>query len=144
MSSIEPEVALPERRNSGGSLRARALRFAGVMGLALGVLGFLLVRRGVHAGTGVVLLGAAALLPALALLRPRAALAVEAAWVRFAAALGRVNAALLLTALYIVVVTPLGLLFRIRNRGSFGVPPTGSTFTPRKGARDPKHFERAF
>jgi ABC-type Fe3+-siderophore transport system permease subunit len=144
MSSIEPAVVLPPKAPGEGSVRKRALRFGTLFGFVLAGLGLLLLRRHAHHVLGLGLLVVAVSVFALSVVSPRGALAVEAAWLRFASLLGRVNGAIVLTVLYVVLVTPLGLLFRLFNRRSFDAARTGSTFVSRRADRDPKHFERPY
>ncbi len=70
----------------------------------------------------------------------------SAAWWRFSRALGHVNARVLLTLAYALVLTPIGLIWRVtgrdpllRGRRAF---PGWQAYPPRY--RDPKHYDRMF
>jgi len=115
------------------------------VGTVLCVIAALLVWRGRIARaewTGAI----GAVLLVFGLVQPRLLKYPSAAWWRFAKALGYVNARVLLTVLFGVILTPLGLLWRItvkdplmRRRSRF----TGwSQYPPRY--RDRRHFERMF
>ena len=90
-------------------------------------------------------LAAALILPALvwpSLLRRPAAL-----WFRFSHLLGWVNTRILLTTLFIVVLTPMGVVMRL-----FGWDPLGRRRRPATAGwaaysarqREPKHYERMY
>jgi hypothetical protein len=87
-----------------------------------------------------------ALLVVLGALKPTLLKWPSAAWWRFAAALGYVNARVLLTALFIVVLVPLGLIWRITGKDPLArrrtTWPGWSPYPARY--RDPRHFERMF
>jgi hypothetical protein len=91
------------------------------------------------------ILAAALVLPALvwpALLRRPAVL-----WFRFSLLLGRVNTRILLSALFIVILTPLGVVMRV-----FGWDPLGRRRRPATAGwapysarqRESKHYERMY
>jgi hypothetical protein len=144
MSSIEPIVPMRASRSEKGSERRRALRFGLLMGAVLGGAGtWVLVRRG-PAATGWALVGLALAFVLYAMVHPAGALVLRAAWVRFGAAIGRVNSVILLSALYFVLVTPLGILARLVGRRSFRRTPQASYFTERAERRDRKRFEHPY
>jgi hypothetical protein len=90
--------------------------------------------------------GVGAVLLVLGLVRPSLLKWPSAAWWRFAQALGYVNARILLTVLFGLVLTPLGLLWRLtgkdpltRRRAQW----SGWTDYPAR-YRDRRHYERMF
>jgi hypothetical protein len=141
MSLIEPIVAVAPRRERG-SVRIRALRFAATLALILGTAGMWKLHRGVE-NTGFALLGVALALVLYALVHPSGALALRTAWMRLGALLGRVNSVLLLSLVYFVVVTPLGVASRLFSRRAKGAA-GGSYFKQRHEQRDAKHFEHPY
>lgn len=52
-------------------------------------------------------------------------------WLRFAHVLGRINTAILLTVLYLAVVTPIGILFRALGRSPLRRKGSGSAWIER-------------
>jgi hypothetical protein len=115
------------------------------VGFVLSVIAALLLWRGrvaraeVLGGVGVVLL-------VLGLLYPRALKYPSAAWWRFSRALGYVNARVLLTVLFSLVLVPLSLVWRItgkdplaRRRDRF---PGWSPYPARY--RDRTHYQRMY
>jgi hypothetical protein len=90
--------------------------------------------------------GVGAVLLVLGLVRPSLLKWPSAAWWRFAKALGYVNARVLLTLLFGLVLTPLGLVWRLT-----GKDPLSRRREQRKGwsaypprYRDRKHYQRMF
>jgi hypothetical protein len=90
--------------------------------------------------------GIGAVLLALGLVRPSLLKWPSAGWWRFAKALGYVNARILLTLLFGLVLTPLGLLWRmtgkdplLRRRARWS---GWSAYPPRYRSR--KHYERMY
>ena len=90
--------------------------------------------------------GAGAVLLVLGFVRPSLLKWPSAAWWRFAKALGYVNARILLTVLFGLVLTPLGLVWRVtgkdplsRRRERWG----GWSAYPAR-YRDRKHYERMY
>ncbi len=66
-------------------------------------------------------------------------------WWRFAQALGWVNARILLTAFFVVVITPVGCTMRLFGRNLLRPAKTGTTwssYTVRR--RDTRHYEHLF
>jgi len=143
MSSIEPLVPLERGNRERGSERARALRFAGLMGAILVGLSLLSVHRH-HGATAVskALLGAAAFLAVLALVLPSAALAVRRGWMWLGGLLGKINSTILLTVVYVALFTPIAVAMRLFGRGAFRTR-GGSAFV-RREARDERHFEHPY
>ena len=92
-------------------------------------------------------LGAAgALLVVLALTAPRLLRRPSALWWRFSRLLGHVNARLLLTLLFALVLTPVGILWRLTGRDPLARRrsrwPGWTTYPARY--RDPQHYKRMF
>jgi hypothetical protein len=66
-------------------------------------------------------------------------------WWRFAQALGWVNARILLTIFFAVVLTPMGVVMRLTGRNLLGAPKGDSNWTAYPVRHnDPKHFEHLF
>ncbi len=120
-------------------------RFGLVLGGVFVLLGALLAFRtsrlpgGLLGGFGAALVLLAAVAPAL--LGP-----FHRGWLAFSRLLGRVNTAVFLSVVFFLVLTPLGLAFRLsgrdelsrrRRRGTGWVP------CPER-SRDPRHFEKMF
>ena len=141
MSLIEPLVAVAPRRERG-TARARALRFACTLAVVLGAAGAYRLHRGAEV-TGFVLLGAAGLLLLSAVVHPSAVLVARKGWMRVGELLGRVNSVLLLSVIYFVVVTPIGVVSRLFSRRTKR-PAGGSYFQRREEQRDAKHFEHPY
>jgi hypothetical protein len=140
MSLIEPLVVVAPRRERGTE-RARALRFACTLAVVLGAAGAYRLHRGAQV-TGFVLLGVAGLLVLSAVVHPSAVLVARKGWMRVGELLGRVNSVLLLSVIYFVIVTPIGVLSRLFSRRTKG--PAGGYFQRREEQRDPKHFEHPY
>ena len=76
---------------------------------------------------------------------PRALDAPARVWWRFAEALGWFNTRLLLTAFFVVVLTPTAILFRMIGRDTLGRKSSGSNWMPYPvRRRDARHYERMF
>jgi hypothetical protein len=90
--------------------------------------------------------GVGAVLLVLGLLQPKLLRPISRIWWRFAAALGWFNARVLLSVLFFIVLTPLGLLWRLagkdplarRRRNWAGWAPYPARY------KDAKHFDRMF
>jgi hypothetical protein len=115
------------------------------VGAVLCVIAALLVWRG-RIGRAEVVGGVGAVLLVAGLVAPAILKYPSAAWWAFAKALGYVNARVLLTVLFAVVLTPIAFVWRLtgkdplaRRRGAY----PGWTPYPAR-YRDPKHFERMF
>lgn len=117
------------------------------VGGVLALLGGLLVFWRHRTGAGLPLLALGGSLVLFAALAPRVLSAPARAWSAFSHALGRMNTVIFLSVLFLLVLTPLGLVLRLLGRdplrrrriscGSMWVPYAGRT-------SDPKHFERMF
>jgi hypothetical protein len=66
------------------------------------------------------------------------------AWWALARVLAWINTRLLLTAFFVVVLTPIGLVLRMLGRDPLQRRATGSSWSPFAGRRDPRHYERMF
>ena len=104
-----------------------------------------LVWRG-RIGTAEIVGGIGAVLLTLGLTRPRLLKWPSAVWWKFAMVLGYVNARIILTAIFIVFLTPLGLLWRAIGRDPLACRrshwPGWSPYPPRYSNRD--HFTRMY
>ena len=120
-------------------------KFGFVVGGALALLGVALVAFGSRRA-GPLLAGAGLLLVLLGAAAPGLLGPVHRGWMAVARVLGRVNTVLFLSIVYFLVLTPLGVVFRLsgrdelsrrRRRASGWVP------YPERN-RDPRHFEKMF
>ena len=94
---------------------------------------------------GVALFATGCLLVGLALVAPSALHVPNRVWWRFAQALGWVNARILLTVFFAVVLTPVGVAMRLFGRNPLlgGQPHTNwRPYPARRG--DVKHYDRLF
>ena len=104
---------------------------------------FSLWRR--HVGRAELAAAASGVLIVAALLRPTSLAPLARQWNRVGHLLGAVNSRVLLTAMFVLVVVPVGALGRLFGSDPLGRRAAGSLwlpFSPR--ARDPKHYERMF
>jgi hypothetical protein len=92
---------------SDGELR----RFSLIMALGFGILGGLLIWRARPAGPYVAGLAALFLLSGLAW--PRALAPVERGWMAFSRVLSVISTYVILTIMFFLVITPIGLLLRL-------------------------------
>lgn len=138
---IDPDVSLstPEEH---GSPRRRALAFAGTISGVLALAGAFKLYRGVPR-TGLGLLGFAAFFLVYASVHPRGALVLRSAWLRLGGLLGKINSAIILSVIYVAVLTPIGAFMRAIGKRSFRLSRADAYLTPRK-ARDTKHFEHPY
>jgi hypothetical protein len=142
MSSIEPLVSLPSEREKGTE-RRRAFGFGLVVALACSVLGGWSLHRE-HTTRGHALIGFGVLLLFYSIVHPPGAIVLRRRWLQFGAFLGRINAVILLSIAYVLVLTPLSLLVRASSKRSFKKERGRSYFTDRGPPRDPKHFEHPY
>jgi hypothetical protein len=86
------------------------------------------------------------LLVVLGALTPRVLAPINVAWWRFAHALGYVNARIILTAAFAIVVTPIGLVWRLTGRDPLarrrGRWPGWTAYPVRYAVRD--HYKRMY
>ena len=66
------------------------------------------------------------------------------AWWALARVLAWINTRVLLTAFFMLVLTPIGFVLRLLGRDPLDRRRTGSTWSPFAGRRDPRHYERMF
>ena len=104
---------------------------------------FSLWRR--HVGRAEIVAAISGVLIVAALVRPASLAPVAKQWNRVGHLLGMVNSRVLLTAMFLFVVAPLGALGRLFGSDPLGRRAAGSLWLPlSKRARDPKHYERMF
>jgi hypothetical protein len=65
-------------------------------------------------------------------------------WWTLAHALGWVNTRLLLTIFFVLVLVPVGVVFRVFGRDLLDRRGHGSSWVPFSTRRDPRHYERMF
>lgn len=100
--------------------------------------------RGDRSITAVFLI-AAVLLTSAGVFVPTILRAPNRLWWRFAQALSRISTRLILTLVFIFVITPFGFVMKLfgrRFRRSVGTATNWSVYATRR--KDPKHFERLF
>jgi len=86
-----------------------------------------------------------AILIVLAAVRPAALAMPAAGWSRIGHALGWFNSRILLTAMFVLVMWPIGLLVRLFGTDPLDRRRAGSMWTPYpERLQDPKHFDRLF
>jgi hypothetical protein len=115
------------------------------VGLVLcGIAGLLLWRHRV--GRAEVVGGIGALLAVCGLIRPTLLRWPSAVWWRFSKALGYVNARVLLTAVFVVLLIPVSIVWRLIGKDPLARkrrPGTGWSPYPER-YRDRKHYQRMF
>ncbi len=127
----------------GGPNRERAFGIS--VGTVLCLIAALLVWRG-RIGRAEVLGGIGVFLVVCGYVRPSLLKYPSDAWWKFAMVLGWINARVLLTVLFVVLLLPLGLVWRLtgrdplaRRRGAWpGWLPIPERY------RDPRHFDRMY
>jgi len=120
-------------------------KFGLVVGGVLALLGLALVLAGSRLA-GPALGGAGALLLVLGAAAPGLLGPVHRGWMAVARVLGRVNTALFLGLVFFLVLTPLGIAFRLAGRDELArrrQRRTGWVPYPERN-RDPRHFEKMF
>ncbi|MEW6363022.1 MAG: SxtJ family membrane protein [Acidobacteriota bacterium] len=128
--------------------RSENRRFGIVVGGVFCVLGGLLLgwRHRLMSGTAFLVIGG--MLVLLALAWPDSLTLPHRLWRRFALVLGRINTALILSLAYYLILTPVGLFFRLVRRDELRrrrVPDAGTTWVPYTGrVSERNHFERMF
>ncbi len=67
-------------------------------------------------------------------------------WMSFAGIIGRINTAVILTATFFLILTPLGLMMKLLKRDPMARHMKGGSYwrKPRTHSRGNKHFERQF
>jgi len=115
------------------------------VGSVLCVIALVLLWRG-RVGRAEVLGGIGGALVLLGLLQPRLLAPVSDVWWRFSAVLGRFNARVLLSIFFLLVLTPIGIVWRLIGRDTLarrrmawrGWSPHPARY------KDPHHFTRMF
>lgn len=91
------------------------------------------------------LLTAGALLVGFGLMAPAALRVANRVWWRFAQAVGWVNARIILTVFFVVVLTPAGMLMRLVGRNPLRAAAATTNWMPYSARRrNVKHYERLF
>lgn len=118
--------------------------FGGSVGSACVALGGLLWWRGYStAGPALVVLGS--VLVVLGRLAPSTLRVPNRYWWRFAQVLGWINARVLLTLFYALVLTPAGVIMRLVGRNPLRPTEAHTSWSPYAARRrDPKHYEQMF
>jgi hypothetical protein len=146
MSLIDPAVIVSQGSEGGGpeTPRRRAFKFAATLSVLMSSLGLWKILSGRSVHTGRTLVIAAVALAVWSLAHPASVLLFRKIWLRVGGLLGRVNSVVLLTLLYLVIVTPLGLLLRALRGRSSASRAGGSYFLARDADRGPKHFDHPY
>jgi len=123
-----------ELRNFGLLLGALFAAFFGVVPVLMG--------RAMHAWAWAV----AAILWTAALLAPERIRYIHAGWTKVGLVLGWINTRVVLTAVFVIVVTPMGLLMRLfgRNRTRRRFEPELETYRTPSRPRPARSMERPF
>lgn len=117
------------------------------LGGVFGVLGALIVLVKHRAGAGIGLTALGGILIVLGLVAPALLTMPHRGWRVFSQLLGRVNTAIFLSIVFFLILTPVGLVFRLFGRDELRRrrPVKGSMWIPYSGrVTDTKHFERMF
>lgn len=123
---------------------AEGRRFAFPVGAAFVVLGALLVWRG-RTASGAVVAGMGGTLVIAGLAIPERLGPVERGWMRFARALSRVTTPILMTVVFVLVITPIGLVMRMAgHRPLVRRPGPDSFWAARESAAKRSDLERQF
>jgi hypothetical protein len=122
-------------------------KFGLTMALAATIFALLVLYR--HHTRAFVILGVVALLFTLfALAAPKLLEPVEAAWMAFARVLGAINTRILMGILYVFLIVPLGLIFRLFGRDEMKRRWTTTSASNwedyRTRQRDERHYENMF
>jgi hypothetical protein len=142
MSSIEPVVLLPGASEKGSD-RKRAFGFGAVIAIvSSGIGAFGLYRGAPLRGYAFIGFGAAVLL--YSIVHPAGALVLRRGWLFVGGLLGRINSVIILSAAYVLILTPLSAMVRLFGQKSFKLDRSKSYFTPRDEPRDDKHFEHPY
>jgi hypothetical protein len=96
--------------------------------------------------TAAIVGGVGIVLVALGLIAPRALYWPSFGWWRLVHVLGYINARIILTVLFSVLLVPVGLLWRLTGKDPLGRRRSGATgWSPYPARyRDPKHYSRMF
>ena len=114
------------------------------VGPVLTVAGGLAIWRG-HTNVGPVLAAIGVTLVVLGLAAPPLLRVPNRIWWRFAQVLGRINARIILTLFFALVLTPAGFVMRLLGRNPLRAAGDQTNWLPfAERRRDPRHFERLF
>lgn len=116
----------PDDEPDRGPDRRELRRFGILMAGAFGVLGGILLWRG-HS-PGPYLLAVAALFAAVGLAAPAALGPVHRGWMAFAERLARITNTVLLTLVFVLVITPAALILRLARRDRLGLRSTAESY----------------
>jgi hypothetical protein len=125
--------------------RKQLAAFGATMAGALAVLAALRVWRSGFDGLAVAALVAGALFVLAGLLAPRPLAPVFRGWMRLAEVLGWINTRILLTVIFYLVVTPIGLVMRLARRSPLDLRQRESYWAePPRSSYGDRHFEKQF
>jgi len=126
--------------------RRALVRFSRTMAVALLVLGALVFFFGSHPIRGVVLAGIGVLFFLVGWLAPQGLKAVHRGWMTLAFGMGWIMSRVLLTIVFFVAVTPIGLIMRLVGKNPLVVRAEGDSYWIRRerGTRPPADYERLF
>ena len=117
-------------------------------GLTLGAVGALVTAHALWRGRGALAIGAGVLAVALlgaALVVPAVLRGPRRAWMGLAHALGWVNTRILLSVVFLLVLTPVGVALRLLGWDPLRRRPVGPGWTPYpERRRDPRHYEKMY
>lgn len=98
-----------------------------------------------HAVVGPTLLATGTLLVVLGLVAPGLLRIPNRIWWRFAQVLGWINSRVLLTAFFVLVLTPVGIVMRLLGRNPLRTSASTTTWLRVDATRrGPRHYERMF
>ena len=98
-----------------------------------------------HAVLGPALIAAGMVLVIFGLAAPRLLRAPNRIWWRFAQVMGWINARVLLTVFFYVVLSPVGIIMRLLGRNPLRTPHSSTTWSKVDAhRRGPRHYERMF
>ncbi|MCK4546645.1 MAG: hypothetical protein KAW17_04300 [Candidatus Eisenbacteria sp.] len=126
--------------------RRALVRFGRTMAVALVVLGALVFIFGSHPQRGYWLAGIGAVFFLLSRMSPAVLRPVQKGWMTFAFALGWIMSRLLLTVLFLVAITPTGLILRLIGRDPLEIRSEKDSYWIRreKEQRPRERYERLF
>jgi len=147
LASADPEIHTNMLEVATSTRWQEERQFGRTVGIALLLLSAWFVYRGRYPGAVPYVAGIGILLVGFALVWPRALTQPFRAWMTLAEGMAFVSSRVILTIVFLVVVTPLGLIMRrtrwdpLERRGQR----KGTYWAPYSARqRDPRHFERMF
>jgi hypothetical protein len=127
------QVAPPTERAFGVSVGSACLALGGLLWWRA------------HPAPGLALVAVGSALLVLGRLAPSTLHVPNRYWWRFAQVLGSINARVLLTLFYALVLTPVGVVMRAFGRNPLRPTEARTSWSPYAARRrDPKHYERMF